>query len=87
MVDLVLFAQFSYVGIDKGCVLLGDSKPANDVVPNETDHNHSTSSLRATFEPTWYNTQWQQGSYVASGRWVDRTNEIEDPSVECPRGG
>lgn len=74
MIDPVLFAQFSYIGINKGSTLIkenafGDVKPADNVVSGELGYDRSIGSLeRHYFDPLGIAFDVSKGLYVASRR-------------------
>lgn len=54
MVNPVLLTQLPYMGVDIWCSIieeevLGNAKPANDTILNETSHNSSTISLESHY--------------------------------------
>lgn len=69
-------------------IVLRDAKPANDTISNGTGHKSSTDSLQSYYLDLLRITLGSnQDPYVASKGHVNRTNEIEGPSVKWPRGG
>lgn len=92
MIELVSFALFSYMGINNESTIirenaLKDAKPADDVVSDEISYTRSTGSYgRRYFIPLSIAFSRNKDPYVASWRWVDKTNEVEGPDVKLPRG-
>lgn len=62
---------------------LVDAKPTNDVIANETNHDSFTSSFeRYCLDPLCVTLSGSKDLYITLTWWINRTNEIEGPSVK-----